>query len=108
MKVLKLSAQGLPQSWISLEQAVLHYAADQVRWEAGAEVAVFRGGINAASGQQSIITVNSIIGTKGVPNINPFDLKPVSLRQYRGLPGFNFGRKTRQGYHRGSKKRENH
>jgi hypothetical protein len=76
LKVLKLSAQGLPQSWISLEQAVLHYAADQVRWEAGAEVAVFRGGINAASGQQSIITVNSIIGTKGVPNINPFDLKP--------------------------------
>ncbi|MFZ2858349.1 MAG: HNH endonuclease, partial [Acidovorax sp.] len=25
MKVLKLSAQGLPQSWISLEQAVIHY-----------------------------------------------------------------------------------
>ena len=45
LKVLKLSAQGLPQSWISLEQAVLHYAADQVRWEAGAEVAVFRGGV---------------------------------------------------------------
>ena len=35
MKVLKLSAQGLPQSWISLEQAVLHYAADEVRWEVG-------------------------------------------------------------------------
>nr|MBP9685859.1 HNH endonuclease [Rhodoferax sp.] len=33
MKVLKLSAQGLPQSWISLEQAVTHYAADEVRWE---------------------------------------------------------------------------
>ncbi|MDP3170002.1 MAG: HNH endonuclease, partial [Polaromonas sp.] len=29
MKVLKLSAQGLPQSWISLEQAVLHYASDE-------------------------------------------------------------------------------
>ena len=72
LKVLKLSAQGLPQSWISLEQAVLHYAADEVRWEAGADVAVFRGGINALSGQQSVITVNSIIGTKGVPNINPF------------------------------------
>ena len=24
LKVLKLSAQGLPQSWISLEQAVIH------------------------------------------------------------------------------------
>ncbi len=76
MKVLKLSAQGLPQSWISLEQAVLHYAAEEVRWEVGAEVAVFRGGHNAVTGQQSVITVSSIIGTKGVPNINPFDLKP--------------------------------
>jgi hypothetical protein len=76
LKVLKLSAQGLPQSWISLEQAVLHYAAEEVRWEVGAEVAVFRGGHNATTGQQSVITVSSIIGTKGVPNINPFDLKP--------------------------------
>jgi hypothetical protein len=77
LKVLKLSAQGLPQSWISLEEAVLHYAADEVRWEMGAEVAVFHGGHNAVTGRQSIITVNSIIGTKGVPSINPFDLRPT-------------------------------
>ncbi|AMO22301.1 HNH endonuclease [Ramlibacter solisilvae] len=76
MKVLKLSAQGLPQSWISLEQAVLHYAADEVRWEVGARVALFRGGHNAITGLQSQIGVSSIIGTKGVPNINPFELKP--------------------------------
>ena len=76
MKVLKLSAQGLPQSWISLEQAVLHYAAHEVRWEVGEQVALFRGGHNAVTGEQSSIAVSSIIGTKGVPNINPFDLKP--------------------------------
>ena len=76
VKVLKLSAQGLPQSWISLEEAVTHYAAQDVRWELGAQVAVFHGGHNAATGLQSIITVNSIIGTRGVPNISPFDLKP--------------------------------
>ena len=76
MKVLKLSAQGLPQSWISLEQAVLHYAAEEVRWEAGQQIAVFRGGHNAITGVQSIITVSSIIGTRGVPSINPFSLKP--------------------------------
>src|SRR5512141_1386604 len=70
LKVLKLSAQGLPQSWISLEQAVLHYAADEVRWEVGAQVALFRGGHNAMTGEQSQIGVSSIIGTKGVPNIN--------------------------------------
>ena len=76
MKVLKLSAQGLPQSWISLEQAVLHYAAGEVRWEAGCEVAVFRGGHNAVTGRQSMIAVSSIIGTKCVPNNNPNDHKP--------------------------------
>lgn len=76
MKVLKLSAQGLPQSWISLEQAVIHYASDEVRWEMGGQVAVFHGGHNARTGQQSIITVSSIIGTRGVPGINPFELKP--------------------------------
>jgi len=76
VKVLKLSAQGLPQSWISLEEAVLHYAADEVRWEAGVEVAVFHGGINARTGRQSVIAINSIIGTRGVPSINPFDLRP--------------------------------
>ena len=76
MKVLKLSAQGLPQSWISLEQALIHDAAHEVRWEMGAQVAVFHGGHNARTGQQSIITVNSIIGTRGVPNINPFNTKP--------------------------------
>jgi hypothetical protein len=76
LKVLKLSAQGLPQSWISLEQAVIHYAANDVRWEAGAQIAVFRGGHNAITGKQSVITVNSIIGTRGVPNISPFSLRP--------------------------------
>jgi hypothetical protein len=76
VKVLKLSAQGLPQSWISLEQAVIHYAAEDVRWEAGREIAVFHGGHNALTGRQSVITVNSIIGTKGVSGINPFDLRP--------------------------------
>ncbi len=76
MKVLKLSAQGLPQSWITLEQAVLHYAAEEVRWEVGAEVAVFRGGHNAMTGEQSRIAISSIIGTRGVPRINPFSLRP--------------------------------
>ncbi len=77
MKVLKLSAQGLPQSWISLERAVIYYAAREVRWEMGAEVAVFRGGHNALTGRQSVIAVNSIIGTRGVSGVNPFHLKPA-------------------------------
>jgi len=73
---LKLSAHGLPQSWITLEEAVLHYAADDVRWTLGASVALFRGGHNAATGLQSCIEVHSIIGTRGVPRVSPHDLKP--------------------------------
>jgi len=76
VKVLKLSAQGLPQSWISLEDAATHYAAGDVRWELGAPVAVFRGGHNAATGVQSRIAISSIIGTRGAPGINPFEMTP--------------------------------
>ena len=76
MKVLKVSAQGVPQSWISLEQAVTHSAAGDVRWVAGSEVAVFHGGHNAVTGLQSVIAVHSIIGTRGRTRLNPFDLTP--------------------------------
>jgi hypothetical protein len=61
VKILKLSAQGLPQSWISLEAAVLHYAADEVRWEAGTEVAVFRGGINASVPRACLKSIHLIL-----------------------------------------------
>ncbi|MFT4192655.1 MAG: HNH endonuclease [Comamonas sp.] len=77
MKVLKLSAQGLPQSWLTLEEAVLHYASDAVRWEVGERIAVFRGGVNARTGAQSQIAISSIIGTRGVSGVNPFDLRPA-------------------------------
>ena len=70
MRVLKLSAHGMPQSWITLEEAVLHYAANDVRWTMGAAVAQFRGGHNALTGLQSCIEVHSIIGTRGVPRAN--------------------------------------
>lgn len=76
MKVLKLSAQGLLQSWLSLQQAAIHYASGEVRWEAGAQVALFRGGHNARTGLQSRIAISSIIGTHGAPRINPFELRP--------------------------------
>ena len=75
VKVLKLSASGVPQSWITLQEAVTHYAADDVRWEAGSQVACFRGGHNAVTGLQSRIDVASIIGTRGKPSIDPFAMR---------------------------------
>jgi len=76
VKVLKLTAQGVPQSWISLEEAVLHYAAGDVRWVVGHSIATFRGGYNARTGLQSVVEVHSIIGTRGHSGVNPFDVVP--------------------------------
>lgn len=71
MRVLRLSGHGMPQSWITLEEAVVQYASGDVQWELGETIAVFRGGINAHTGVQSRIEVASIIGTQGVPRHNP-------------------------------------
>ena len=78
MRVLRLSGHGLPQSWITLQEAVIHYACGEVQWELGETIAVFRGGHNARTGQQSVVQVSSIIGTQGVPRVNPLAAK-VSL-----------------------------
>ena len=68
MKVLQLSGTGTrPSPGFRWEQVVIHSMPPiRVRWETGGEMAVFHGGHNADHGRQSIITVNSIIGTKGV------------------------------------------
>ncbi|TSE25028.1 HNH endonuclease [Tepidimonas sediminis] len=76
MRVLKLTAHGLPQAWLTLQQAVLHYAAGDVRWVAGGCIATFRGGINARTGLQTRVDVHAIIGTRGHSQINPFDVVP--------------------------------
>ena len=76
MKVLKLSASGVPQSWISLQEAVTHYAAGDVRWEAGTHVACFRGGHNAVSGLQSRIEVAPIIALRGASKLDLFAVTP--------------------------------
>ena len=77
VNVLKLTASGLPQTWLTLEDACLHYAKGEVMWELGAELATLRGGYNAVTGVQSKITVNSIISVHGHTKINPFDIVPA-------------------------------
>ena len=75
--VLQLDIQGTPQAWISLEQAVLHYATGSVAWEDGdLPLATLRGGFNVARGVQSRIEVAPIIALRGASKINLFDVVP--------------------------------
>jgi HNH endonuclease len=76
-QVLQLDIQGTPQSWISAEDAALHYATGSVAWEEGAEpLVVLRGGWNVASGRQSTLTIQPIIALRGSPKRNLFDVVP--------------------------------
>lgn len=59
--ILKVDAGGMPVSWIHWQTAVVLYARDRVRWEAGAARFRIRGGINARTGHRSEIEIGSII-----------------------------------------------
>lgn len=73
--ILKVDSGGIPVSWIHWHVAVTLYARGRVRWEAGDERFLIRGGINAATGQQSRFEIGSIIA-----------VADRSRRHVRGIP----------------------
>ena len=64
-QVLRTDASGMPLEWVSYQQAVRLYHLDIVAFTCGSLLYRVHGGINAISGKQSIIEVNSIIATHG-------------------------------------------
>lgn len=64
-RILQVDMAGLPKKWISIEDAVLHYAKGSVLFELGNPVTTYRGGMNRLTHTQSQITTNSIIGIRG-------------------------------------------
>jgi hypothetical protein len=81
--VLQLDVTGVPQAWISLQRAAMHYATGEVAWHAGeGPVATLRGGWNAAQQRQSQISVHPIIATSGqARGVNLFDVVPRLSRR---------------------------
>lgn len=63
--VLSLDAAGNPCRWIDYEQSAYYYSKDLVAWAMGEVDYTLRGGTNAMSGQQSKLTINTIIAIKG-------------------------------------------
>lgn len=75
--VLQLDIQGTPQSWITTEEAALHYATGTVAWEEGdGPLTTLRGGWNAVSGKQSTLVIQPIIALRGMPRRNLYDVAP--------------------------------
>lgn len=65
--VLVLDVAGTPMRWSTPEGVAGDYACGRVAWELGdaSSSVLLRGGINAASGLQSTLTVRSIVAIRG-------------------------------------------
>lgn len=62
--ILRLDKAGLPQTWLSLEQAATLYVKEQVAWSLGADEYCLRGGWNR-NGERSVLMLASIIACEG-------------------------------------------
>ena len=64
-QVLRTDASGMPLEWIGYRDAARLYHLGQVAYACGSTLYKIHGGINAITGKQSLLEVNSIIATNG-------------------------------------------
>lgn len=66
--VLQLDVAGNPHSWITHEKAAYYYTKDLVAWSMQAEDFTLFGGTSRMTGEQSTLTMDTIIAIKGKVN----------------------------------------
>ena len=59
--ILAVNSSGEALGWITYERSAFYYAKDKVAWSLGQYEVVLRGGINAKSGKQSILSMDTIV-----------------------------------------------
>ncbi len=64
-QVLRTDVSGMPLEWVNYQDATKLYYSEQVAYSCGEVLYVVHGGVNAKTGTQSSIQVNSIIATYG-------------------------------------------
>ena len=70
-RILKLNKFGLPQSWVSREEAATLYVKEQVLWSLGDDTFRIYGGYNRI-GERSSLTLAPIIACAGATDANSF------------------------------------
>ena len=75
--ILSLDYHGVPNRWITWQQACFYYAKDLVAWTLGRPAFTVYGGVSRLTGERSSISGNSIIAIKG---------KPMAMRGFRQVP----------------------
>jgi len=82
MQILQLDLKGMPQRWITPQEAAEYYATDGVAWTIGDVCTTLRGGHNARTGRQSTIDVHPVLATVAASRVNLFDAVP-SLTNFK-------------------------
>jgi len=77
--ILQLDIAGNPHQWIDFETSAYHYAKGNVGWAMGSTEFDIRGGTNAKTGLQSILTINTIVAIKG-------ELNDRAMKHYNRVP----------------------
>lgn len=65
LSILRINTAGTPVEWLSWQEAVCLHARELVSWTYGEEVMEVRGGTSRLTGEQTVLTLNSIIACKG-------------------------------------------
>ena len=63
--VLRTDVSGMPLEWIDYKEAARLYHQEQVAYTCGSLVYRLYGGVNARSGNRTVVEVNSIVATVG-------------------------------------------
>jgi len=73
--ILKLNASGEPLGWITYEDCAFYYAKNKIVWSMGQYEVILRGGTNAKTGQQSRLTLDTIVAVNC--NKNPHSYRKI-------------------------------
>jgi len=63
--VLKLDVAGQPGEWITYQDSAYYAAKDLIAWTMAPVAFTLHGGTNAETGEQSTLTINTIIAVRG-------------------------------------------
>ena len=65
VRILRINTAGIPVEWLSWQQAVCLHARELVSWTYGEEVMSVHGGHSRMTGEQTVVTLNSILACRG-------------------------------------------
>ncbi|MBD3648458.1 MAG: HNH endonuclease [Pseudomonadales bacterium] len=65
VSILRINTAGAPIEWLSWQEAVCLHARELISWTYGEEVMEVHGGFSRMTGEQTVVTLTSIIACKG-------------------------------------------